>query len=222
MTAPLVSVVMPVYNAEPFITEALESVVAQDYEPIEVLVVNDGSDDRSGEIARSFAGIRYFEQDNRGAGAARNLAISYASGDYVAFVDADDIVPTTKLSLQVRHLEDHPELACVLGRQHWMQEPPGAVPDQVWGDLDGIPLLSMVIRRSILLEVGEFCDPPHEDMDLLVRLRAAGHQLAVLPEIVLHRRYHGKNLFAGQGLNPIRLSSLKAKLDRERAEGPKK
>jgi glycosyltransferase involved in cell wall biosynthesis len=209
---------MPVYNAEEFLTEALESVFAQDYSPLEVLVVDDGSQDRSAEIARSYAGIRYFEQQNQGASAARNLALAHARGEYIAFVDADDVVPPTKLSLQVSYLVEHPEVACVMGRQHWMQEPPGAARDAVWGDLEGIPLLSMVIRKSVLDEVGEFKEAPHEDMDLLVRLRAAGHKYFVLPEIVLHRRYHGKNLFAGQGLGPILPSSLKAKLDQERAK----
>jgi glycosyltransferase involved in cell wall biosynthesis len=209
---------MPVYDAEEFLAEALESVFAQDYSPLEVLVVNDGSRDRSAEIARSFDGVRYFEQENQGASAARNLAITHARGEYVAFVDADDVVPQTKLSLQVGYLMEHPDVACVMGRQHWMQEPPGAARDAVWGDLEGIPLLSMVIRKSALDEVGEFKEAPHEDMDLMVRLRAAGHRYSVLPEIVLHRRYHGSNLFAGRGLGPILPSSLKAKLDEERAK----
>lgn len=208
---------MPVYDAELYLAEALESVFAQDYSPLEVIVVNDGSRDRSEEIARSFEGVRYFEQANQGASAARNFAIARASGEYVAFVDADDVVPPEKLSLQVGYLIEHPDVACVMGRQHWMQEPPGAVRDAVWGDLDGIPLLSMVVRRSVLAEVGQFKEAPHEDMDLLVRMRAAGHTYAVLPEIILHRRYHGANLFAGRSLSPIRLTSLKAKLDHERA-----
>ena len=129
------------------------------------------------------------------------------------------MVPASKLSVQVGYLEENPAPAGVLGRQEWMQKPPGAVPDQVYGDLDGIPLLSLVIRRSVLLEIGEFCDPPHEDMDMMIRLRAAGHKVEVRPEIVLHRRYHGGNLFAGQGLGPVRISSLKAQLDARRARG---
>jgi glycosyltransferase involved in cell wall biosynthesis len=210
---------MPVFNGEQFLAEALTSVFAQDYAPIEVLVVNDGSTDRSGEIARSFPDVHYFEQENQGAGAARNLAVAHATGEYIGFVDADDLVPPLKLTLQVRHLEEHPDIACVFGRQHWMQEPPGAVRDQVWGDLDGIPLVSMVIRRQILLELGEFRPEvaPHEDMDMVIRLRAAGHKQFVLPDVVLHRRYHGGNVYAGQRLDPIPFSSLKAKLDAERA-----
>jgi glycosyltransferase involved in cell wall biosynthesis len=217
VNGPLVSVVMPVYNGEAFLAEALQSVFAQDYTPFEVLVVNDGSADRSGEIARSFSGVRYFEQENEGASAARNLAIAHSSGEYVAFVDADDVIPPSKLSVQVGYLEAHTQVSCTLGRQHWTQEPPAAVRDAVWGDIDGIPLVSMVVRRDALLEIGALDEDQGGDMDFLVRLRAAGHEFVVLPEIVLHRRYHGGNLVAGRGLSPLPPSSLKAKLDRERA-----
>jgi glycosyltransferase involved in cell wall biosynthesis len=217
VTESLVSVIMPVFNAEAFVAEALQSVLAQDYRPFEVLVVNDGSRDDSGVIVRSFTSVRYFEQDNQGASAARNLAARHASGEFVAFVDADDVVPADKLTVQVGHLLSHPETGAVFGRQHWMQEPPGVVRDPIYGDLDGIPLVSMVVRKTILDEVGEFGEPPHEDMDFLIRFKAAGHRYTVLPEIVLNRRYHGANLYAGQGLNPLRIRSLKAKLDAERA-----
>jgi len=213
---PLVSVVLPVFDGEAFLREALDSVFAQDYHPFEVIVVNDGSRDRSGEIARSYSGVRYHEQENRGASAARNLGVSVAEGEYVAFVDADDVVPPHKLSLQGDYLFEHPAVACVLGRQHWMQEPPGLVRDVVWGDLDGIPLVSMVVRRAVLLGIGEFDEEQGGDMDLLVRLRECGHEIVVLPDVVLDRRYHGKNLVAGRGLTPLPPASLKAKLDRER------
>jgi glycosyltransferase involved in cell wall biosynthesis len=218
VNAPLVSVVIPVYNAEAFLAEALDSVFAQEYAPLEVIVVDDGSSDRSGEIARSYTGVRLFEQTNQGASAARNRGIAHATGEYVAFVDADDVVPPTKLTLQVGYLVEHPDVACVLGRQRWMEEPPGLARDAVWGDPDGIPLMSMVLRRSVLLEVGEYDEEQGGDMDFLVRLRAQGFSFVVLPEFVLHRRYHGGNLVAGRGLSPLPPASLKAKLDLERAQ----
>jgi glycosyltransferase involved in cell wall biosynthesis len=214
---PLVSAVMPVYNAEEFLAESLQSVFAQDYEPIEVIVVNDGSQDRSGEIARSFPGVRYYEQENQGASTARNHAIARANGEFVAFADADDVLPPTKLSTQVGYLLEYPDVACTLGRQHWLKEPPGAVRDAVWGDIDGIPLVSIVVRRSIIQELGGLHAAPTGDLDFLVRLREAGYKHVVLPEIVLHRRYHGENLVAGRGITPLPPMFLKAKLDRERA-----
>jgi alpha-1,6-rhamnosyltransferase len=214
---PLVSVILPVYNAEAFLRETLDSIFALDYEPFEVIVVDDGSTDGSAEIVRADRRVRFFEQANQGASAARNTGARHARGELLAYVDSDDLVPENKLSLQVGYLLEHPEVACVLGRQEWMNPPEGLARDVVFGDLDGIPLMSMVIRADVLRELGDFDEEQGGDMDMLVRLRARGYRHHVLPEIVLHRRYHGGNLVAGRGLSPLPPVSLKAKLDRERA-----
>jgi glycosyltransferase involved in cell wall biosynthesis len=214
---PLVSVIVPVHDAEPFLRETLDSVFALDYEPFEVIAVDDGSTDGSAEIARFYQGVRLFQQENQGASAARNAGAAQARGELLAYVDADDLVPRNKLSLQVGYLLAHPEVACVLGRQEWMNPPPGLARDKVYGDLDGIPLMSMVIRADVLRELGDFDEEQGGDMDMLVRLRERGYRHEVLPQIVLHRRYHGRNLVAGRGLSPLPPVSLKAKLDRERA-----
>jgi alpha-1,6-rhamnosyltransferase len=214
---PLVSVILPVYNAEPFLRETLDSVLAMDYEPFEVVAVDDGSTDGSVEILRSEPRVRLVEQANAGASAARNTGAHHARGALFAYVDADDLVPANKLALQVGYLLEHPDVACVLGRQEWMNPPEGLARDQVFGDLDGIPLMSMVIRADVLRELGDFDEEKGGDMDMLVRLRERGYSHHVLPEIVLHRRYHGGNLVAGRGLSPLPAISLKEKLDRERA-----
>jgi glycosyltransferase involved in cell wall biosynthesis len=216
---PLVSVIVPVYNRERFLCETLESVFALDYEPFEVIVVDDGSTDGSAAIARSFPAVRCLEQENRGPAAARNAAIEVARGEFIAFVDSDDVVLPNKLSAQVGYLLDHPDVTATLGRQEWITPPPNAVPDLVWGDLDGITPISIVIRRQALIEVGCF-DPElrgPEDVDLLVRLREGGYRFLVVPEVVMHRRYHGDNLVAGHRDAPLPLELLKAKLDRQRA-----
>src|SRR3954452_6514802 len=98
--APLVSVIIPVYNAEAFLAEALTSVFALDYEPFEVIVVDDGSTDGSAAVARANSRVRYFHKENRGASEARNAGASHARGELLAYVDADDIVPADKLHLQ--------------------------------------------------------------------------------------------------------------------------
>jgi alpha-1,6-rhamnosyltransferase len=220
--APLVSVIIPVYNAEAFLVEALASVFAQDYEPFEVIVVDDGSTDRSGAVAQADRRVRYLRQENRGAAEARNAGASHASGELFAYVDADDSVPPYKLRLQAGYLVEHPEVSAVLGRQEWVDPPPGLARDVVWGDLDGIPLMSMVVRADVVRQVGPFHDASWgEDMDFLIRLREHGFRFVVLPDIVLTRRYHGGNLFAGRGLAPVPPISLKQKLDRERARAEK-
>jgi glycosyltransferase involved in cell wall biosynthesis len=223
--APLVSVITPVYNGERYLRDALESLFAQEYEPFEAIVVDDGSTDATAEIAQQYP-VRYFRQENRGAAAARNAGIQEARGELVAWLDADDLIPPNKLRLQATYLVDHPSVGCVLGRQEIMLdgvEPPAWLErDSVYGDLDGIPLVSAMLRRTILQELGGF-DPSFgfaEDRDLFIRMRELGVEIVVLPEILVRRRFHGENtnFVRRPSKHPI-LRSLKGKLDRERAAG---
>jgi glycosyltransferase involved in cell wall biosynthesis len=221
MDKPLVSVVIASFNGEEFLRPALESLFAQEYEPIEAILVDDGSEDGTAEIAQSFEGLRYIRQPNLGLAAAHNVGFKTAGGELIAFLDDDDVLPPNKVRVQVDHLLENPGVGCVMGRQEWINPPPWLTRDAVYGDLDGIPPGSAMFRRSVLEELGGF-DPTFrwgEDMDLLVRLRERGVQIDVLPEIVLLRRFTGSNMTAPSNrphTNPL-LRSLKAKLERERA-----
>jgi glycosyltransferase involved in cell wall biosynthesis len=220
MKGPLVSVVVPVYNGERFLGETLDSILAQDYEPIELIVVDDGSTDGSAGVARTFDGVRVVVQENQGPAAARNAGLSLTGGEFVAFVDSDDLLPPAKLSTQVTYLLEHPDAACVLGRQEWINPPPNLKRDLLYGELDGIPLTSALFRRAILRELDGYDSSyrSHENMDLLFRLRERGAEIAVLSDLVLYRRFHGGNLsHAPRAEADPRLRSLKAKLDRSRA-----
>ncbi len=210
---------MPVYNGERYLGEALESVFAQDYRPFEVVVVDDGSSDGSADVAGSFAEVLLLRQENAGPAAARNAGLARAKGEFAAFVDADDVIPPEKLTLQISYLLEHPHVSCVLGRQEWIDPPAWLRRDAVYGELGGIPPLSMVFRTGVLRELGGFEPslPTGEDMDLLMRTRERGLEIAVLPDVVLRRRFHGENLSVAPGPPRHRLRSLKAKLDRERA-----
>jgi glycosyltransferase involved in cell wall biosynthesis len=223
VTNPLVSVVTPVYNGEAFLRDALDSVFAQDYDPFEVIVVDDGSTDGSGAILRSYTAARCIHQENQGQSAAYNTGIEAARGELVALADQDDVQLPHRLSVQVAYLLEHPKVTLTLGRQRWITPPPNAVRDRVWGDLDGIPLASMVFRKQEILELGGFDVGLRtaEDTDLLVRLRERGRRFVVLPDVVVHRRYHGSNIDAGRRVTPMPASMIKAKLDRARraAEG---
>jgi glycosyltransferase involved in cell wall biosynthesis len=220
VSRPLVSVVIPVYNGEPFLREALDSVLAQDYEPFEVVVVDDGSTDGSGAIARSYPEVRYIRQENQGPAVARNAGIAAARGEFLAFFDADDVMLPNKLSVQVGYLLEHPEATATLANQATIGPPPETARDTAWSDAPDVQPTSVVLRRSTILELGGF-DPavsPTDDFDLLIRLRERGHRIEVLPEVVMHRRYHGGNLVLGRGVDkalPARL--IKAKLDRQRS-----
>jgi glycosyltransferase involved in cell wall biosynthesis len=222
MKGPLVTIMMAVYNGEKFVRDALQSVTDQDYTPFETIVVDDGSTDTTPEIVRAFPGVRYIRQANQGQATARNRALDLARGQYLAFLDADDVWPPNKLSVQVRYLETNPEVVSVLGRQEITFEgidpPEWMSRDSVFGDLEGVPLLSAVMRTDAFRELGGF-DTSYshaEDRDLFVRLREKGLTTAVLPDVVLYRRFHGSNLTGSHhGKHPL-LRSLKAKIDRSR------
>ncbi|MDD5068307.1 MAG: glycosyltransferase family A protein [Candidatus Pacebacteria bacterium] len=98
---PLVSVIVPVYNGERFLKGALESILAQSYAHLEILVIDDGSTDGTAAIAQSFPNVTYFFQKNRGVAAARNKGIRMATGEVLAFLDADDLWPKHRLERMV-------------------------------------------------------------------------------------------------------------------------
>ncbi|TML57530.1 MAG: glycosyltransferase family 2 protein, partial [Actinobacteria bacterium] len=182
--------------------------------------VDDGSEDRTGEIAQLFP-VRYVGQANQGLPAARNAGLAVARGDLVAFLDDDDVLTPTKLSSQVRYLDEHPETGCVLGRQEWIfdgVDPPQMARDPIFGELGGIQLVTAMIRRHVLEELGGF-DPSYryaEDRDLFIRMREHGVEVAVLPEVVLHKRLHGSNMTMDPPPTHPMLRSLREKLERDR------
>ena len=220
MPDPRVTVLVAAYNGERFLQETLESVFAQDFESFEVVFVDDGSEDRTGEIAQSFP-VRYVRQANQGLPAARNAGLALARGDLVAFLDDDDLLPPTKLSAQVRYLDEHPETGCVLGRQEWIfdgVEAPTLSRDPIFGELGGIQLVTAMIRRRVLEDLGGF-DPSYryaEDRDLFIRMREHGVEIAVLPDVVLRKRLHGSNMTMDPPTTHPMLRSLREKLERER------
>jgi glycosyltransferase involved in cell wall biosynthesis len=218
---PLVTVVVAAYNGERFLRETLESLFAQDFDSFEAVFVDDGSEDGTAEIAKSFP-VRYVRQDNQGLPAARNAGLALARGDLVAFLDDDDLLPPTKLSVQAGYLDEHPEVGCVLGRQEWILEegvePPPLVRDPIFGEVGGIQLVTAMIRRCVLEELGGF-DPSYryaEDRDLFIRMRERGVEIAVLPDVVLHKRLHGSNMTMNRPTTHPMLRSLREKLERER------
>jgi len=218
-----VSAVITSYNGERFLREALESVFAQDYDPFEVVFVDDGSSDRTAEIAKSFP-LHYVYQENAGLPTARNAGVALATGDLIAFGDDDDLWPRTKLTVQANYLREHPDVGCVLGRSDWIVEEgvaqPELVRDPIFNELGGIQFVTMMIRREAFEELEGF-DPTYlyaEDRDLFVRMQEHGIEYAVLPDLVLHKRLHGANMTMNRPESHPLLRSLKEKLDRTRSE----
>ncbi len=209
---PLVSVVMPCYNAERFLAEAVDDVLGQTYEPVELIVIDDGSTDRSPDIAASYGpALKLIRQPNVGCAAARNAGIQQATGEYVAFLDADD-------RWDRRFIETMMHALC---RQAGPDEAPAAelaycgwarffseigdgkpfVPRELEGQSRGklelmlegcpFPIHAVVVRRQRLLEAGLFDQrfPPAEDYHLWLRL-AMRCRFARVPEVMAYYRRH--------------------------------
>lgn len=198
---PLISVMIGAYNAAPYVGETIASVLAQDYEPLEVIVVDDGSDDGTAEIVRSFPPVQYFFQPNAGNGAARNRAVEAAQGELFAFLDADDRFTPGKLTLQKNALDAEPEIDMVFGHVREFVSPeldeatrnsirPPAPEPMPWT----APNL-MLIRRKSFERVGPFSTTLRVGVtvDWFARASEAGLRYKVLPEVVLERRLHTQN-----------------------------
>jgi glycosyltransferase involved in cell wall biosynthesis len=198
MTAALVSVVMPAFNEEAFIAEALDSVLAQAYEPVELIVVDDGSTDRTAEIAAA-RGASILRQPRRGPAVARNAGLAASHGDYWTIVDADDVIPADRLSLQVAHLEAHPDHAMVFGLAEAFVtpgEPRPAHYNPVWEDgpyagHSG----TLLARRGLLEAVGPFDETLSlgEDVEWLARAKDARVRSGLVDRVVLRYRVHARN-----------------------------
>jgi alpha-1,6-rhamnosyltransferase len=211
--------IMAAYNAETYLPDALDAALAQDYPGYELVVCDDGSTDRTPEILAARPEARTIRRANAGPAAARNAAVAASSGDLLAIFDADDLWPASRLAVQAGYLAAHPEVGCVLGRQEWIDPPPWLTRDPVYGELDGIPLVSAMLTRSAFEAVGGFDETftHSEDMDLMFRLREHGIPIEVLPEVVVFRRFHGENLTLSAPETSPLLRSLRLKLERERA-----
>ena len=226
MSDPLVSVIIPVYNGARYLRAALESVFAQTYRPLEVIVVDDGSVDDSGDIAQSFPEVRYVRQDNQGVAAARNNAIDAARGEFFAFLDQDDLWTPEKLRLQIGHLLSHPDLGYTLTHQQFFLDPGATLPAWFRKELlasihTGWVLGTLVVRRTVFETVGNFATgySAANDSDWFFRAKAAGIPMAVVPELLLLKRIHGAN---DSGRSKEILSELlkvvKTSLDRQRSQ----
>ncbi|WNZ25178.1 glycosyltransferase [Leptolyngbya sp. NK1-12] len=210
---PLVSVLLPVYNAERYLGPAIESILTQTFTDFELLITDDGSSDRSLEILQSYAAqdtrIRLLSRENKGLIYTLNEMLEQANGEFLARMDADDIATPDRLALQVQFLRQHPEVVCV-GGAFDLIDPQGRtvqwIPMPEHNDeiqqmlLIGRTIINhpcALMRRSALQQIGGY-DPDMktvEDLDMLLRLGEIG-QLANLPDVVLKYRFHPNSVSA--------------------------
>jgi glycosyltransferase involved in cell wall biosynthesis len=227
MKNPLVSAIIPVYNGERFLAASIQSVLAQDYRPIEIIVVDDGSTDRSGEIARAYAEVRCIRQPNGGVSAARNAGIAAARGEFVAWLDADDLWTADKLRVQMDYHLAQPDVGYTVTRQRIFLEPGSTVPsfltdELLQNDHVGFFPSTLVVRKTVYDRVGGYDTDFHvtESADWFARAKDAGIRMEIVPHVLLHKRAHETNMTRDtvdqNRRNVLRI--LKASIDRRRAQ----
>ena len=207
---PRVSVVIPTYNYARYVPEAIDSVLAQSFEELEVIVVDDGSTDQTAEILRAFGGqLHDIRQEHRGLSAARNTGIRAARGQYVAFLDSDDLWLPDKVSLQVARLDAKPEVGLVYGEtlffddsspatltlhSHFAPHPSGRILSWlVRGNV--IPSPTPMVRRELFERVGLFDEmlSACEDWDMWIRI-ARVCEIAYVHRVLAKKRQHQENM----------------------------
>lgn len=198
---PLISVVIPVFNGEKTIQKTIESVLNQTFQSFELIIINDGSTDSTFEIVSKIDNprLKVFSYLNAGLPASRNRGIKQASGEYISFIDADDLWTKDKLELQLKALQGNPEAAVAYSWTHYIDDSgkflhPGSyisVSGDVYANLLLVNFLengsNPLIRAQALTEVGGFDESltSAEDWDMWIRLAARYHFAAVpLPQIL--------------------------------------
>lgn len=210
MDYPLVSVIMPAYNAAKYIDEAVLSVIKQTYTHWELIIIDDGSTDETKNIGLNYQlkdnRIKYFYQKNEKQGKARNFGISKSEGDYIAFLDADDIWMKQKLEVQINYLRMNPNISLIFSkgyikysdhitnfeievRKEWSK---ADIPFMI--ENNRIPILSVVVKRYALLNVGGFSESIHiqnvEDYHLWLKLLSHEYNFMSIKEKLFEYRIH--------------------------------
>jgi glycosyltransferase involved in cell wall biosynthesis len=218
--APLISIIVPAHNTAPYIGACLDSILAQRGPfQLEVVVVDDGSDDDSAAIAAAKAGVRVLHQRNAGPSAARNRGVESARGDYISFLDSDDLWPPGSLRHRVEVLEKHSKIDLVFGDCAVFDHTGSRIAsffaeakldDAFWGDallvrdpypklfrLNYIPTGAVLMRPACLRSAGGFNENRRlvEDLDLWLRL-ARNCRFAHIPAICQLKRERGDGLSA--------------------------
>lgn len=220
---PLVSVIVPVFNGENFIKDAIENILSQQYPALEIIIVNDGSTDGTETIINQLpVDVRYFTQNNSGPASARNKGIRDASGEFIAFLDADDLWPENNLNIMVDEMLRDPsidvvrgyaqllELNRTSGAYHYVGNPRESFPDYIG---------AAIYRKSAFEKVGLF-DPTlrfAEDVDWYMRANEKKMNIKRLEETSLFVRRHGGNMTEGKNMLELNVMKVfKKSLERRR------
>jgi Glycosyltransferases involved in cell wall biogenesis len=199
-----ISCIVPVYNGERFLAEALDSILVQSHPPFEIIVIDDGSTDGTpGVVANYGERVRYERQENAGPASARNAGLDLARGELIAFHDADDLWHPEKLARQSARFDVRPELDISLTHAHHFWVPELAHEEEkLRGSLDaGMSIGTLVARRTLFDRIGPFdAAVRHKDViGWLIRACRQGAVVETLPEVLMYRRIHQSNLSRQRG-----------------------
>jgi len=222
VSEPLVSVIMPAYNARQYITESIESVIAQTYKNWELIIVDDNSTDSTASIIKEFTlkdpRIKYLYQDRGRQGKARNKAIKNSNGDYIAFLDADDLWEQSKLEVQIDAIENSPDITLLFTQGFILQPDGDSIPMDVkvqnWSfqnDIDlfitqnQIPILSVLVKKQALVDVGYFSEDPAiqnaEDYHLWIKLLKQSTFLSIPNRLFYYRIHNQQSTYQNSNLS---------------------
>lgn len=224
MSGPLVSVVIPVFNGARFLGPTLASVSAQTFPDLEVIVVDDGSSDGSGEIAVA-AGAMVIRQENRGVSAARNAALQKVRGEFIAFLDADDLWHPEKIERQLSLTSTIEGPVVCSSRFCYFLSPGIPAPHLFEPGIHGVPNdkacpSTWLVHRDVFTQAGTFREDYEvaEDIEWIARVRDLQISTPAVHTCLVSKRIHDRNL-SGRLHDPHRaaISALRASVARKRA-----
>ena len=201
MNGPTVSYVIPVFNGEAYLAQTVESLLAQTYALSQIIVVDDGSTDSTAEVAGRFGDrVTYVRQTNAGQSAARNHGVRLARGEFVGFLDADDLIQPIKVQGQIEQFKIKPELVLCDGytRNFWSPEITDEKRDNDPKLLDPWAghISSWLFRRGLFESTGGFVETMQfsEDTEWYLRVRDSGGGIHTAKEVLAYRRLHANNI----------------------------
>lgn len=194
----MLSIVIPAYNAEPYLPAFLESLDSQQIESPQLIAVDDGSTDGTAKLLRTWRGnITLLQQENLGAAAARNAGLAHARGRCLVFLDADDVLPPGRLQSQLDFLDAHGECDAVQGRMRYLRRR-GTDWLPMGEPVTALSLCTAMFRREAFLAVGQLDEKMRlcEDVEWFMRAQRYGLRIDSQDAITLLHRRHGANTSA--------------------------
>ena len=227
---PQVSVIIPTYNRAAMVTEAVKSVLTQEMTDFELIVIDDGSTDKTGKRLSGFGSrLKYYQQENAGVSAARNCGLALSTAPLVAFLDSDDLWLPAKLRVQYNYMTEHPEVYICQTEEVWWRNSRRINPKKHHRKPSGdifrrslnlclVSPSAVMMRRELFEKVGYFDEdlPAAEDYDLWLRV-SVDHAVPLLPNpLVIKRGGHSGQLSARSGIDRYRIRALKKLLESDR------